>query len=157
VWGRDTGLVDPESLERGLSGGLVSLADGGLLVADGFEADGVTTIVTLDPSGPNQVQVTIVEDAENVVVLRYDAQGALVWAFADGGDEIDQTAVQIAGLALRAGGAFTVAAFIDDGPAAFGVGTLNETSVPTTGAFGEPERVALATYGPDGMLLPPSR
>lgn len=157
LWGRDTGIAEPQSYDdRPISGGLLSLEDGGLLLADGFDSSGVTTLMQLDPDGPNPIGLTVFEDTENILVLRYDSEGALLFAFADGGQAVDQTDVQIVGLASRPGGAFTVAAHVLNGPAEFGVGTPTAAPVPTAGKFNQEIPIALATYGADGVLLPTS-
>jgi hypothetical protein len=84
-------------------------------------------------------------DSVSLVLARFDAAGALVWARLDGGAGGEIVAVDVV---TRTNGAFTVPAWVLNGSdVVLGAGGPNEIAVPPG------DLVALPTYSADGELL----
>ncbi|MFA5127812.1 MAG: hypothetical protein WC457_02280 [Patescibacteria group bacterium] len=101
------------------------------------------TVTLESPSGAD-IQLAAVDDGRDCFLARYSADGALLWAISVGsidGDYTDSSSDIVA----APDDTVIVSGFVG-GPAVFGEGESNETTLPSQGAF-------LARYNADGALL----
>jgi hypothetical protein len=108
----------------------------------------VAGTVVVDPGGPNETTLTTSESGSDVLVVKYDASGALAWARSAegsncaGGREIGRR------IAIDPSGDVRVAGYFCSGPATFGAGEANETTLTSAGNWD----IFTAKYGPNGAL-----